>query len=140
MHQHLVGKATVTRIEETYLAVYDPKEIFPEFTEELCREHAHWLAPNHYDPATGKIKLSVHSWLLQIGGSKILANGRSYTIIGVMPARFEFPIPLFGIQGAQFGEQADIWKPIVSVHQDARKFLLRSQLFAAALRSPRIAC
>jgi len=74
MHRYEVGKATVTRIEETYLAVYDPKEIFPEFTDELRREHAHWLAPNHYDPATAKIKLSVHSWLLQIGGQKILID------------------------------------------------------------------
>src|SRR5256886_6012034 len=29
-----------------------------------------------------------------------------------MPARFEFPIPLFGVQGNQFAEPADIWKPI----------------------------
>jgi hypothetical protein len=27
-----VGKATIARIEETYQAVYDPKELFPEFT------------------------------------------------------------------------------------------------------------
>ncbi len=41
---------------------------------DLSAEHEHWLAPNHYDPATGKIKLSVHSWLLQIGGKKILID------------------------------------------------------------------
>lgn len=45
-------------------------------------------------------------------GRKIVANGRSFTVIGVMPASFEFPIPLFGIQGAQFGEQADVWQPL----------------------------
>src|SRR3954467_7768284 len=69
-----VGNATVARIEETYLAVYDPKELFPEFTDELRREHAHWIAPNHYDPASGKVKLSVHSWLLQMGKQKILID------------------------------------------------------------------
>src|SRR5437868_14877633 len=69
-----VGNAIVARIEETYLAVYDPKELFPEFSDELCGEYAHWLAPNHYDPASGKIKLSVHSWLLQIGKQKILID------------------------------------------------------------------
>ena len=72
--QFSVGKATVARIEETYLAVYDPKELFPEFTDEIHKEHAHWLAPNHYDPASAKIKLSVHSWLLQIGKQKILID------------------------------------------------------------------
>src|SRR5437763_6340576 len=48
----------------------------------------------------------------QLIGKTLLLNGRSYTVIGVMPARFEFPIPLFGVQGNQFAEPADIWKPI----------------------------
>jgi len=39
-------------------------------------------------------------------------NGRRYTVIGIMPARFEFPIPLFGVQGNQFAELVDIWKPV----------------------------
>jgi len=49
MTTHAVGQATVTRIEETYQPVYDPKELFPEFTDEILGEHRHWLAPNHYD-------------------------------------------------------------------------------------------
>ena len=52
--QFSVGKATITRIEETYQPVYEPKELFPEFTDEIHEEHAHWLAPNHYDPASGQ--------------------------------------------------------------------------------------
>ena len=74
MQKFSVGKASVTRIEETYLAVYDPKELFSEFTDDICREHLHWMAPHHYDPASAKIYLSVHSWLLQIGGRKILID------------------------------------------------------------------
>src|SRR5438309_1629694 len=42
----------------------------------------------------------------------LLLNGRSYTVIGIMPAKFEFPIPLFGVQGNQFAERVDIWKPV----------------------------
>ena len=45
-------------------------------------------------------------------GKTLLLNGRSYTVIGIMPAKFEFPIPLFGVQGNQFAERVDIWKPI----------------------------
>jgi putative ABC transport system permease protein len=45
-------------------------------------------------------------------GKTLLLNGRSYTVIGVMPARFEFPIPLFGVQGNQFAERVEIWKPL----------------------------
>jgi glyoxylase-like metal-dependent hydrolase (beta-lactamase superfamily II) len=70
-----VGKATVTRIEETYLPIYPAAEIFPALTEAHLAEHAHWLSPHHYDPASGKIKLSVHSWLLQLDGRKILIDG-----------------------------------------------------------------
>jgi glyoxylase-like metal-dependent hydrolase (beta-lactamase superfamily II) len=70
-----VGKATLTRIEETYLAVYPSRDIFPDLTDALFKEHGHWLAPDHYDPETDKIKLSVHSWLLQLDGRKILIDG-----------------------------------------------------------------
>ena len=37
-------------------------------------EHKSWLAPHHYEAETGKIRLSVHSWLLQVGGKKILID------------------------------------------------------------------
>jgi len=66
--------AKIARIEETYLPVYRATDIFPEFTGEIRAAHAHWLAPGHFDAATGFIKLSVHSWLMQIGGNKILID------------------------------------------------------------------
>jgi glyoxylase-like metal-dependent hydrolase (beta-lactamase superfamily II) len=69
-----VGKATITRIEETYLPTYDIKHIFPEWNAELAAKHARWMAPHHYEAASGLIKLSVHSWLLRIGGRKILID------------------------------------------------------------------
>ena len=74
MSEFKVGAATITRIEETYLAVYRATDIFPEFTDEIRAAHASWLAPNHFDAATGFIKLSVHSWLLTIGKTKILID------------------------------------------------------------------
>jgi putative ABC transport system permease protein len=45
-------------------------------------------------------------------GKPLLLNGRQSTVIGIMPAKFEFPIPIFGLQGNQFAEQVDIWKPV----------------------------
>jgi putative ABC transport system permease protein len=48
----------------------------------------------------------------QILGKKLTADGRVFTIVGIMPASFEFPLPLFNITGAQFGERADIWQPL----------------------------
>lgn len=71
---HTIGDAKITRIEEFYGETYPLKDIFPACTEEQLAEHKHWLAPRHYDAASGRIKLSVHSWLLQVGGKKILID------------------------------------------------------------------
>src|SRR5947199_3564684 len=71
----------------------------------------------------------------QIIGSKIVANGRGFTIVGVMPATFEFPIPLFGIQGAQFGERADVWQPLAFTAQEMK--IRYSRGYAIVARLPR---
>jgi predicted permease len=54
-------------------------------------------------------------------GKSILLNGRSCLVIGVMPATFEFPIPLFGVQGNQFAERVEIWKPIAFTQDELRE-------------------
>ena len=69
-----VGKVSITRIEETYLPVYRPGDIFPEYDAAIAAAHAHWMAPHHYDAEKDLIKLSVHSWLVQIGSKKILID------------------------------------------------------------------
>jgi glyoxylase-like metal-dependent hydrolase (beta-lactamase superfamily II) len=69
-----VGQASIARVEETYGPTYAPRDLFPDWSEEIFAEHRHWRAPNHYDPASGLVKLSVHSWLLQIGRQKILID------------------------------------------------------------------
>lgn len=48
----------------------------------------------------------------QLVGTQVSVNGRSFTVVGIMPANFEFPLPLFGVQGGTFAERADIWTPI----------------------------
>ena len=53
-------------------------------------------------------------------GKTLLLNGRSYTVIGVMPKAFEFPIPLFNVQGGQFAERVDIWKPLAFTEQELK--------------------
>jgi putative ABC transport system permease protein len=47
-----------------------------------------------------------------IVGKPLSIDGRIFTVVGIMPEAFQFPIPLFNIQGGIFGRQADIWKPI----------------------------
>ena len=75
-----IGDATITRVEETNLPTYPARDIFPEFTDAHVAEHKSWLAPHHYEAGTGLIRLAVHSWLLQVGGKKILIDRAAATI------------------------------------------------------------
>jgi putative ABC transport system permease protein len=54
----------------------------------------------------------------QLVGTQLSVNGRSFTVVGIMPANFEFPLPLFGVQGGTFAERADMWKPIAFTKQE----------------------
>jgi putative ABC transport system permease protein len=67
-------------------------------------------------------------------GKSLLLNGRNYTVIGVMPAKFEFPIPLFGVQGNQFAERVDIWKPVAFTPLELKERYSRSYCLIARLR------
>ena len=69
-----VGAARITRIEETYEPNFAASTFFADWRDELVAEHMHWMVPNHFDAASGWIKLSVHSWLIEIGGRKILID------------------------------------------------------------------
>jgi putative ABC transport system permease protein len=49
----------------------------------------------------------------QIIGTKLLLDGKSFTVVGVMPTGFDFPLQLFNLgNGGQFRERAEIWKPL----------------------------
>src|ERR1700719_1718698 len=67
-------------------------------------------------------------------GKSLLLNGRSYTVIGIMPAKFEFPIPLFGVQGNQFAERVEIWKPIAFTSLELKERGSRSYGLITRLR------
>jgi putative ABC transport system permease protein len=67
-------------------------------------------------------------------GKTLLLNGRNYTVIGIMPAKFEFPIPLYGVQGNQFAERVDIWKPIAFTSEELKQRGSRSYGLITRLR------
>jgi hypothetical protein len=69
-----LGGATVQRIEESYEPNFDAKMFFPDWQPGVVQQHRDWLLPNHYDEPSGSLKLSVHSWLLSVGGKRILID------------------------------------------------------------------
>jgi putative ABC transport system permease protein len=70
----------------------------------------------------------------QIIGTKFLLDGKSSTVIGVMPATFDFPLQLFNLgNGGQFGGRAEIWKPLAFTDQEmkarySRRFFIVGRL------------
>ncbi|QQS14466.1 MAG: MBL fold metallo-hydrolase [Rhodospirillales bacterium] len=69
-----VGAATVARVEESYEANFEAAKFFADWNAAAVAPHMGWLAPGHFDPATGFLKLSMHSWLIKVGGKTILID------------------------------------------------------------------
>src|SRR5881409_1648817 len=78
----------------------------------------------------------------QIIGKKLLLNGKSFTVVGVMPSGFDFPLRLFNLgNGGQFHERAEIWKPLAFTDNEmkargSREYALIGRL-AAGTSVPR---
>jgi putative ABC transport system permease protein len=70
-----------------------------------------------------------------IVGNKINLNERPYTVVGIMSEQFDFPLPLFNVQGARFGGRVDIWKPIAFTKDELEARYSRSYGMIARLRS-----
>ena len=68
MTQLRIGAGIAARIEESYEPNFNAVRFFPDWDPAVLEEHAAWLAPGHYDHASGKLRLSIHSWLLSVGG------------------------------------------------------------------------
>ena len=69
----------------------------------------------------------------QIIGSKIIANGRGFTIVGVMPASFEFPIPLLESKVRSLANAPDVWQPLAFTAQELKIRYSRGYAIVARL-------
>ena len=70
-----IGAATVSRIEESYEPNFAATDFFPkDWRPEIVEQNRDWMLPNHFDAASGKLKLSIHSWLVKVGGRTILID------------------------------------------------------------------
>jgi putative ABC transport system permease protein len=69
-----------------------------------------------------------------IVGNKISLNGRPHTVVGIMPKQFDFPLPVFNLQGSRFASRADIWKPIAFKKEELEARYSRSYGVIGRLR------
>src|SRR4051812_2462282 len=69
-----VGAATVTPVVEMVDHSFDFFRFFPKATEAALQENVGWMAPHHFDKASRRVLLSMHSWLVEAGGRRILID------------------------------------------------------------------
>lgn len=67
-------------------------------------------------------------------GKAVSLDGRTRTVVGVMPGSFEFPIQLFNVAAATFSERADLWCPLTFTEQQLKRRSSRGMLAIAQLK------
>ena len=77
MQDRHIGDVRVTRIEEQMGPGFPAKDFFPEFDADTFAAEGHWLAPSYYQPESGRLMTSIHSWLLRTGKHTILVDACS---------------------------------------------------------------
>ena len=77
MQDRHIGEVRVTRIEEISGPGFPAKDFFPEFEPATFKSHEHWLAPGYYQPESGRLMRSIHSWLIRTGKHTILVDACS---------------------------------------------------------------
>ncbi|MGI4951178.1 MAG: MBL fold metallo-hydrolase [Janthinobacterium lividum] len=70
-----IGRATVTPIVEMVDHSFDFLRFFPLATERDLAANLAWMAPDHYDPVRQRLLLSMHAWLVEVDGKRILIDG-----------------------------------------------------------------
>lgn len=70
-----LGSITFERIIEQDRLPFMPfAQFFPAVTPELIAENRHWLEPDYLDPASGKVVLTIQSYVVRANGLIILVD------------------------------------------------------------------
>lgn len=69
-----VGDVSVTRIDELRWTDADPSTLYPDLDQAALAEYGARLPLGSYDPRTGRLALSIHSWLLRMPGRTVLID------------------------------------------------------------------
>lgn len=77
-----VGHASIVRVEEVLEVGFEPSFLFPGFDPSVLERDPILTSPNFLDAASGRVRSSIHSWLIRLGGKTILVdtcsgNGKS---------------------------------------------------------------
>jgi glyoxylase-like metal-dependent hydrolase (beta-lactamase superfamily II) len=71
---YTVGDATITRITDRLLDTLGGSLIFPDWTFAAVRGHVRGMVPEHLGDDGERLIMSVHSWLVRVGGKTVLVD------------------------------------------------------------------
>ncbi len=69
-----VGAVEVSRIAEFEQPMFDPFFIYPALTEATLERHRPWLVPHLLDPASGRLVISIHGFVVRTRHRTILVD------------------------------------------------------------------
>jgi len=74
MFDRMIGDVRVTRVEEIQGPFVTPAMWFGAYDVKAFEAQLPWMAPRYFDPASGRMLSSVHTWVLRQGGKTILVD------------------------------------------------------------------
>lgn len=75
--QWRVGEVEISRIPEFETAMFDPAFIYPDLGAERLDRHRAWLEPRLLDPASRKLVISIHAFVVKTRARTILVDACS---------------------------------------------------------------
>ncbi|MEV4799380.1 MBL fold metallo-hydrolase [Nonomuraea sp. NPDC049421] len=70
----ILGDVEVIRVLEWHAPFLPTSEFFANADDEVWKANADWLAPDHWEPGTGRMVSALQSWVLRSGGRTVLVD------------------------------------------------------------------
>ena len=83
MAAHVIGDVTIDRVEENAGPSFLPGQLYPDWTPEALERHRHWMVPRAFHERSGRLVMSLHSWILRTGRHTVIID----TCVGNCKAR-----------------------------------------------------
>lgn len=74
MNRTKIGNVVLTRVVEWLGGLAPATELFPETPVAAWQQHADLLAPDFWDPDTGRCRLAVQTWVLEVDGLTVVVD------------------------------------------------------------------
>jgi glyoxylase-like metal-dependent hydrolase (beta-lactamase superfamily II) len=69
-----IGSMRVTKVHELDLNGFTATRLLPGFDPGVLASHPEWIDPRTFDPQTGQVLMSVHTWVVNFEGKVILID------------------------------------------------------------------